>query len=102
VRRRRPGRGDDRRAAELSTVEIRLQPRAPRDEIAGERGGRLVVRVTAPPVEGAANAAMRKLIAKRAGVAPARVRIIHGERGRDKTVSVDGVSEEDLRERLLA
>jgi hypothetical protein len=49
----------------VGDVEIRVQARASREGIAGERGGAIVIRVTAPPVEGGANEAVRKLIAKR-------------------------------------
>jgi uncharacterized protein YggU (UPF0235/DUF167 family) len=49
-------------------IPIRVQPRAGRDELAGVRDGRLLVRVTAPPLEGRANAAACALIAKAAGV----------------------------------
>lgn len=81
---------------------MRLQPRASRDEIAGERGGATVVRVTAPPVGGNANAALVKLIAKRAGVAKGRVRIVRGERSRDKLVRVQGLDDAELRRALGA
>lgn len=84
-------------AAEL---EIRLQPRASREAIGGEREGRLVVRVTAPPLDGAANTALRRLIAKRAGVARGRVAIVSGERSRDKRVRVEGIEPVELRRRL--
>ena len=84
----------------MAELEVRLQPRAARDAIAGERDGRTVVRVPAPPVDGRANDALRKLIAKRAGVAPSRVTIVRGERSRDKTVRVDGVEPAELRKRL--
>jgi uncharacterized protein YggU (UPF0235/DUF167 family) len=66
----------------------------------GERGGRLLVRVTAPALEGRANVAMRKLIAKRAGVATGRVQIVRGERSRDKLVRVDGIDLAPLRRAL--
>lgn len=78
-------------------LEVRLTPRASRDEIKGMRDGVLQVRVTAPPVDGAANKAMRKLIAKRAGVAQGRVTIVRGERGRQKLVAIDGADESVLR-----
>jgi uncharacterized protein len=74
----------------VDALPVRLQPRASRDEIAGVRDGVLVVRVTAPPVDGAANAALCRLIAKRAGVAPSRVSVVRGERSRDKRVRVEG------------
>ena len=79
---------------------MRLQPRASRDEIAGERAGSTVVRVTAPPVGGRANAALVKLIAKRAGVARRSVSIARGERSRDKLVRVEGLDDGELRRAL--
>jgi hypothetical protein len=98
VRRRRPGRGDGRRAAELSeaTLQIRLQPRGRRDEIVGERDGRIVIRVTAPPLEGRANEALRELLAKRLGIAKSKVTVVRGQRSRDKTVRVEGVGPEAI------
>ena len=72
-------------------IEVRVQPRAPRDEIVGERGGRLVVRVTAPPVDDRANAAVCKLIAKRAGVPRSAVSVVAGARSRDKVVEITGL-----------
>ena len=53
---------------------MRLQPRASRSEITGERDGALVVRVTAPPVDGRANAALCALLAGTAGVDEAALR----------------------------
>jgi hypothetical protein len=85
-------------AAELA---IRLQPRARRDEVVGERAGAIVVRVTAPPVDGKANAALCAFVAKAAGVAPSRVQIVRGQTSRDKVVRVDGVTEDHLRASLL-
>lgn len=102
MRRRRPGRGDDRRAAELSAeLAVRVQARAGRDEIVGERGGRLVVRIGAAPVEGKANQALRKLIAKRAGVPAGRVSVVRGERSRDKLIRVEGLTQLELRRALV-
>jgi uncharacterized protein (TIGR00251 family) len=75
-------------------LPIRVQPRASRDEVIGVRDGRLVVRVTAPPVDGKANAAVCALLAKAAGVPKRRVAIVHGEGARDKLVRIDGVGDE--------
>lgn len=72
-------------------IEVRLQARASRDELVGFREGVLVARVSAPPVDGRANKALCRLIARRAGVAPSRVSIVRGERSRDKLVSVEGM-----------
>ncbi|HSF02155.1 MAG TPA: DUF167 family protein [Solirubrobacterales bacterium] len=81
-------------------MRARLQPRAARDEVVGERAGRLLVRVTEPPLEGRANGALVKLIAKRAGVAKGRVSLIRGAQSRDKLVRVEGIGEQELRRRL--
>jgi hypothetical protein len=81
----------------VADIEIRVIPRARRDEIAGERDGRLLVRVTAPPVDGKANAAVCKLIAGALDVTKSSVSILRGEASRDKVVRVDGVSDHALR-----
>jgi uncharacterized protein len=79
-----------------ATIDVRVQPRAARDEIVGERAGALVVRLTAPPVEGKANDALCRLLAKRIGVALGRVAVIRGERSRDKVVAVEGMTSAEV------
>ncbi len=79
---------------------MRLSPRAHREEIAGERGGVVIVRVNAPPVDGRANEALCRLIAARAGVAPSRVSIVSGHTSRDKRLRVTGVDDATLRRSL--
>ena len=71
---------------------VRVQPRASRDEIAGEYQDGLKVRLTAPPVDDRANEALRKLLAARLKVPLAAVRIASGERGRTKRVEVRGAT----------
>lgn len=83
-------------------IAVRLAPRAARDELAGLRDGVLHVRVTAPPVDGRANRALCRLIARRAGVAPSRVEVVRGARGREKLVRVDGIELDALLEALAA
>jgi uncharacterized protein (TIGR00251 family) len=73
------------------TIRVRVQPRAQRDELAGVRDGALVVRVVAPPVDGRANAAVCKLIARAVGVPPSRVSIVRGATARDKVLRIEGV-----------
>jgi uncharacterized protein len=79
---------------------VRVRPRAREDEIAGERDGRLLIRVTASPVDGKANAAVRKLLARALGVAPGNVRIVRGETSRDKLIEVAGLDAAALRRAL--
>lgn len=69
-------------------VAVRVIPRAKRDEVGGERAGRLVVRTTAAPVDGRANDAVRRLLADHFGVALRDVEVVVGQRSRDKTVRV--------------
>ena len=83
-----------------ATIAVRLQPRAKRDEVVGLRGEAIVIRVTAPPVDGKANAALCRLIAKRAGVAPSRVEIVRGHTAREKVIRVEGLDAEALRAAL--
>lgn len=61
------------------------------------RDGVLQAKVTAPPVDGKANKALCKLVAKRVGVAPSRVSVVRGEKSRDKVVRVEGVDDAGLR-----
>jgi uncharacterized protein (TIGR00251 family) len=74
-------------------IAVRLQPRSRYDEVVGVRDGVLVVRVTAPPLEGRANRALCALLAKRLRVAPSRVTVVRGEHSRDKLVEVDGIEQ---------
>jgi uncharacterized protein (TIGR00251 family) len=83
-------------------VSVRVQPRASREEIVGWQDEALRVRVTAPPVDGEANAAVRRLVARALGVAPSTVALVRGERSRDKVVRVAGMSLAAVRARLAA
>ena len=84
----------------MADLSVRLQPRARRDEIVGERGGAVVIRVTAPPVDGKANEALCRLIAKACGVPPSQVSVVRGHSTRDKVVRVEGVEVDALRREL--
>jgi uncharacterized protein len=85
----------------MGDLAIRVQPRAKRTEVAGERGDAVVIRVNAPPVDGRANEAVCRLIAKRLGVPRTAVRIVRGESARDKLVRIDGFTEDEARTALL-
>jgi uncharacterized protein (TIGR00251 family) len=80
---------------------VRLQPRARRVEVVGERAGAIVIRVTAPPVDGKANAALCAFIADRAGVPASRVSVVRGSTSRDKVVRVEGADAATVRAALL-
>jgi uncharacterized protein (TIGR00251 family) len=97
----RLGREVDDLSMTAAQLTVRVQPRARANEIVGERDGVLLARVTAPPHDGRANEALRRLIARRARVAIGRVSIVRGAASRDKLVRVDGLSGKQLREALL-
>ncbi|HEY4809541.1 MAG TPA: DUF167 domain-containing protein [Solirubrobacteraceae bacterium] len=81
-------------------LTIRLQPRAKRNAILEERDGVLRVSVAAAPVDGLANVALCKLLAKRAGIARGRVSVVRGERSREKVVRFAELSSDELRSAL--
>jgi hypothetical protein len=72
------------------TFEVRVAPRASRNRIIGVQEGTLKVALTASPVDGAANEALRKLLAKTLGVPKSAIEIVRGERGRNKLLRVQG------------
>jgi uncharacterized protein (TIGR00251 family) len=71
------------------TISVRVLPRAHRDQVGGERNGRLVVRTTAAPTDGRANAAVCQLVAAYYGVAARRVEVVSGQRSRDKLLRIE-------------
>jgi uncharacterized protein (TIGR00251 family) len=71
--------------------KVRVVPRSSRNEIVGEHDGALRVKLTAPPVEGAANTALVRILARAFKVSPAAVEIISGQTSRMKTVGIVGV-----------
>jgi uncharacterized protein len=81
-------------------VRLRVQPGASRDAIVGWQAGALRVRVSAPPVEGEANRAVIALLARALGIRPGAVRVVHGDRARDKLVQIDGLSQTVIEARL--
>jgi uncharacterized protein len=76
-----------------ATISIRVQARARSDALAAFRAGVLIVRVMAPPLDGRANDAVCRLLARALGVRASDVTILRGERTRDKVVAIDGVDQ---------
>ena len=78
--------------------KVQVVPRSSRSEVAGEHNGSLRVRVSAPPVEGAANKELTQVLAKAFNVSRSAVNILSGQNSRLKQVSIDGVSSSALSE----
>lgn len=83
------------------TLSVRIQPRASKNEAVRLENGSLKIRLTAPPVDGAANDALVKFLADRFSVAKSQVEIVSGHTSRDKIVRVSGVSGADAESLLL-
>jgi uncharacterized protein (TIGR00251 family) len=86
------GELDAREVDGMVRFAVRVTPRASRAAITGVHGGALKVSLTAPPVEGAANAALIELLSSALGVPKRAVRIEHGDHNRQKTLAVEGVT----------
>lgn len=77
-------------------LAVRVLPRGSCDELVGVREGRLCIRTTAPPVEGAANSRVVEYLAKVLGCRKSRITIVSGEKSRDKTLAIRGVCPEEI------
>lgn len=85
-----------------AALTIRVTPRARKTEISGfQEDGTLRVRVSEPRVEGKANKALIKFLAKVLGVRKNRIEIVAGEKGLDKIVAIDDMSASEVQERIL-
>lgn len=73
-------------------IEIRVIPRASKSEVVGEHNGALKVRISSPPVDGAANAELIKLLAKFFGVAKADIDLISGQTSKTKRIRIAHLS----------
>lgn len=81
-------------------LKIRVIPRARRNEISGWRGDALVVRLTAPPVKGAANRMLSEFLAQQLNVRASDVTVVSGTNSRTKVIEIEGLSEAQLTLRL--
>lgn len=85
-----------RPAGPSATVSVRVVPRSSKEGVAGCEGGVVRIRLNAPPVEGKANEALVRFLAKALGVPKGRITLVAGERGRSKIVRVAGLTREAL------
>jgi len=79
-----------------SRIAVYVQPRASKTVVAGMHGDCIKIRLAAPPVDGAANAALIEFIAERLGIAKSRVRVVSGATSRRKLIEVEGVAADAL------
>src|SRR6266705_5530591 len=82
------------------TLSLRVQPRASRNAVVGWTGDSLNIRLTAPPVEGAANAACLAFLADLLDLPKSQLEILRGERSRTKVIRITGLTQDEFRARL--
>lgn len=84
-----------------NALPVRVTPRSSRNAVIGEREGVIAIRLKAPPVDGAANAALLAFVAESVGVPKRAVQLVRGSTSRSKWIAVEGISAEALRAVLL-
>ncbi len=81
-------------------LAVRVQPKASREEVRVEPGGRIRIALTAPPVEGEANNALIAFLSKRLGVPRRAIGIAGGEKSREKRLVLEGITRKEVEESL--
>jgi uncharacterized protein len=81
-------------------LHLRVIPRARRTEVSGRRGDAILVRLAAPPVDGAANDALIAFLAERLEIPRRQIALARGATTRDKTIAIDGLSPAEIARRL--
>ena len=79
-----------------ATFSVRIQPRSSKNGVTRMEDGTLKIRLTAPPVDGAANEALVKFLSEALSVSKSQVEIVTGHTSREKRVKISGMSEADV------
>ena len=82
-------------------LRLHVTPRGSKNEIIGWRDDVLCVKITAPPVEGAANAAIVKFVADALKIRKSQVELVSGDKSRKKTLKIAGLTQEDIQARII-
>lgn len=81
-------------------VHLYARPRASRTKVAGLHGGRVKIQISAPPVDGAANAELIAFLAKKLGLRKSDVELTAGDSGKQKTILAHGIDAARAKEKL--
>ena len=84
----------------ITRLEVYIQPRASKSEVAGKHDSVIRIRIAAPAVENAANLALVEFVANQLGIAKRSVRVVSGGTSRRKVLEIDGVTEEAIAKKL--
>ena len=85
----------------MTILRIHVVPNAKSDSVVGEHGGAVKIKLRAPAVEGKANATLIRFLAEQLKLPRHAIVLERGQRSRDKLIRIDGLSEDDVRRRLL-
>ncbi len=85
---------------EKTLLKVRVSPRSSRNQIMGWQDDVLLVKITAPPVEGSANKACVEFLADQLGIKKSQISLILGATSREKTFEILGLSFADIQQRL--
>jgi uncharacterized protein len=83
--------------ASMATLRVHIVPNAKIDNVVGQHGGAIKIKLRAPAVEGKANAALRCFLADQLNISKRAIILEHGQRSRDKVIRIDCMSEQDVR-----
>jgi uncharacterized protein (TIGR00251 family) len=81
-------------------MDVRVSPGSKHDDISWSEADGLRIRVNAPPAEGKANKAAIRLLAEFVDIAPSRISVLRGAASRSKVLSIEGIANEELHDRL--
>ncbi len=82
-------------------LKVYLQPKSSKNELVGSYRDGIKVKVTAPPIEGKANEALVRFLAKEFRISPSCIEIIRGQHSREKTLKISGNVDQDLVKKML-
>jgi uncharacterized protein (TIGR00251 family) len=85
----------------MAVLQIHVVPNARSDSVVGKHGGAIKIKLRAPAVEGKANAALVRFLAEQMNLSRDTIVLQRGHKSRDKLIRIDGLSQEEVRRRLL-
>ena len=87
--------------SEIVKIKVKVLPRGAKDQILGMDQGEIKIKLTAPPVEGKANEALKRFLAKKLGLKKKSIEIVKGIRSRTKIIEIRGMAKEELLRSIL-
>jgi uncharacterized protein (TIGR00251 family) len=85
----------------MANLQFHIVPNAKQNQVMGEHGSAIRIKVRAPALEGKANAALRRFLAERLKISEGKIVLESGQKSREKVIHIEGLSEEEVRRRLL-